>query len=79
MSETNADPKKSGGRPIIYVAVAVAVIALGYFALTTPQGQQASSPQQAVAEEPAAERVAGPHEGAPPVSAQDSQVRPDWY
>ena len=76
MSETNANPKKSGGRPIIYVVVAVVVIALVYFATTTEKPEIVSSTQPAT-EEP--EAAPGPHENAAPVSAQDSQVKPDWY
>ena len=82
MSQTEVSPKKSGGRPIVYIVVAIIVIALVYYATTAEKVEQVSSTQP-VAEEPApspeSESASSPSEPMAPVSAQDSQVKPDWY
>lgn len=82
MSDLGANSSKSGGQPIKYIIGGVIVIAIGYFMATSFFGEKAPPPQ-AVVEEPVLtpEEMAEKErlENLPPVSAQDSQVQPDWY
>lgn len=83
MSETNANPKQGGGRTMVYIGIAIVILAAVFYAVTSYQASQAPAPQ-AAAEEPAPQVVEteapapAPKQTAP-VSAQDLQVQPDWY
>ena len=60
MPETRANPEKSGrGRSIVYFVVAVVILALIYFAVTSYQAGQTPSP------EPASEEAVQAPEAAP--------------